>query len=148
MRRLMNASIDVPLAEKLAMVKASPALNLLEQEIAKHPAAETPVSHMFFPGLYVRTIFMPAGTIVCSKIHLTEHPFVVHKGRCVVYAEGHGASEVVAPHFGVTKPGTRRALHIIEDTWWTTFHAIESQDLDEIEKQIIEPHEFPEQSKP
>lgn len=144
----MRTALDLSLDDKLALAKASPSINLLEQEIAKYPAVDMPVGHIFTPGLYVRTIFMPAGTILTSRIHKTEHPFVVHKGRCVVYIEGHGAYEIVAPHFGITRAGTRRALHIVEDTYWTTFHPTQKTTVEEVEAEIIEPHEIPEQVRP
>ncbi len=99
-----------------------------------------PVTHHFTPGLYAREIFMPARSIVVSRIHKTEHPFVVSKGRCYVYNEKGEAVEIVAPYFGVTMPGTRRVLYMIEDTVWTTFHPTDLTDVREIEAEIIEPH--------
>ena len=99
-----------------------------------------PVTHHFTPGLYSREIFMPAGAVVVSKIHRTEHPFVVSKGRCLVYRNQNEWDRIEAPYFGVTKPGTRRVLLILEDTIWTTFHPTELTDVAEIEAAIIEPH--------
>ena len=40
--------------------------------------------HLFCPGIYARSIFMPAGTVLTSKIHKTQHFFVVSKGACTV----------------------------------------------------------------
>lgn len=100
-----------------------------------------PVKHHFTPGLYCREIFMPAGAVLTSKIHNTEHPFVVSLGRCSVYNDATGeAVEIEAPYFGITLPGTRRLLFIHEDTIWTTFHPTHLTDIEEIESAIIRPH--------
>lgn len=96
-----------------------------------------PVTHRFTPGLYIREIFMPAGTVLTSKIHKTEHPFAVLCGEVEVFTDG-GIELIVAPHMGITKPGTRRVLRIIKDTVWVTFHATQKTDPAEIEEDIIE----------
>lgn len=64
------------------------ALDQLEVAMMGLPAVEMPVVHRFTPGLYVREIFMAAGTLLTSKIHKTEHPYVVSKGRVSVLTEG------------------------------------------------------------
>ena len=78
--------------------------------------------HDFYPGLYVRSIWMKAGSRIMSHTHLTEHPFFILRGRCRV-ADTHGNAEVLeAPFCGVTLPGTQRVLFIEEDTFWITVH--------------------------
>ena len=104
---------------------------------------ECPLIHRFTPGLYVREIFNPAGAIIVTKKHRTEHPFVVSKGRVMVYTDGEGWREVRAPHCGITKPGTRRVIVALEDTIWMTFHPTTLTDPIEIEKEIIEPYTNP-----
>ena len=99
-----------------------------------------PVKHHFTPGLYCREIFMPAKSVVVSRVHKTEHPFVVSRGRCCVFNESGEWTEINAPYFGITKPGTRRFLVMLEDTVWTTFHPTTKTDVREIELDIIEPH--------
>lgn len=111
---------------------------------------EFPVRHFFTPGLYCREIFMPSGSLITSKIHRTEHPYVVSMGKLSVIKE-EGDELIEAPFTGVTYPGTRRVLYIHEDTIWTTFHptniipkSVSEEDIqaavDEIESIIIEPH--------
>lgn len=117
------------------------------------PAVELPLEHHFTPGLYTRTIHIPAGTILTSKIHRTEHPFVVHKGRLLVVDDDNGPVEIAAPHMGITKPGTRRVVKALEDCVWSTFHAIgemgigdlagltQDEKLERIEAAIIIKHD-------
>jgi hypothetical protein len=98
---------------------------------------DCPVRHIFTPGMYGREIFMPAGSVVVSKIHKTEHPYIVSQGVAHVFIEGIGWHRIQAPFTGVTKPMTRRVLLIEKDCVWTTFHATEKTDVEEIEKDII-----------
>lgn len=96
-------------------------LHLGIEKLAQQSPVECPLVHRFTPGLYVREIFMPKGALIVSKIHRTEHPYVISKGKVSVWTEG-GVLHLSAPHCGITKPGTRRVLYIHEDCVWTTFH--------------------------
>jgi len=107
------------------------------------PPAQVPVKHEFFPGLYVRTVDMKAGTILTSKIHKTEHPFVVHTGIVRVWSREKGVEEITAPFMGRTLPGTRRVLFIVADCLWSTFHPTDKTTPEEIEADIIQPHKNP-----
>lgn len=94
-------------------------------------------AHNFCPGVYARTIFMHAGAVLTSRIHKTQHFFLVSKGRCTV-VDSHGNElHIEAPYMGVTMPGTKRALRIYEDTIWTTFHATDLTDVEAIEREIL-----------
>lgn len=115
------------------------ALDIAEREMVRHNSIDCPVEHHFTPGLYVREFRAPAGALVTSRIHKTEHPFVLLQGRATVYTE-QGPQELAAPHRGVTKPGTRRVILFHEDSVWLTFHATPKTDLDAIEADLIEPH--------
>lgn len=105
---------------------------------------ECPLTHIFTPGLYARQIFMPAGSLIVSKIHKTEHPFIVSKGSVSVWIEDGEEIFIEAPHTGITKPGTRRVLYIHENCTWTTFHANPDNENEiEVEERIIEKHHNP-----
>lgn len=115
------------------------------------PMRDFTVSHVFTTGLYVRTILMPAGSLLTSRIHKTQHPFVVLAGRVEVYIPGVGTQLIEAPYFGVTEPGTRRLLYIHDDCVWSTFHPLvadedgeadEARRLEMIEERIIERREL------
>lgn len=143
----MTETLELPRVLELA--KNCTELNDLEAEMRRiGPCAEPPLEHRFTHdaagnvNLYSRTIFMPKGLICTSKIHRTEHQFVVSKGVLKVWMGG-GWQLIKAPYIGITKPGARRALMILEDTIWTTFHPTTLTDLDEIEKALIEPHPIP-----
>jgi hypothetical protein len=131
---MMNTQIQI---QPVATVENK--LTRLVQNLAEFPQVEMPVTHRFTPGLYAREIFMPKGTLVVSKIHKTEHPYVVSKGEAAVWCEADGMKRIKAPFTGITKPGTQRILLILEDCIWTTFHPTTETDLEKIEAAIIQP---------
>lgn len=103
-------------------------------------AIDLPLVHRFLPGMYVREIHMPAGSLCTSKIHRTEHPYVVLQGEVSVFIPGEEVVHLSAGHIGVTKAGTRRVLYNHTDVVWVTFHANpDDEDLETIEQRIIEP---------
>jgi hypothetical protein len=100
---------------------------------------DAPLSHVFTPGLYARTIFMPAGSLVMSMTHKTRHPFVITTGEVDVITPD-GVFTHIAPYMGITQPGTKRFLRVKKDTTWTTFHANPENltDPDEIGEVILD----------
>lgn len=88
------------------------------------PPVECPLIHRFTKGMYIREIFMPKDSLITSKIHNTNHPFVVSQGAVAVAIDGDNWQEIQAPYTGITQAGTRRVLIILEDTTWITFHPL------------------------
>ena len=113
-------------------------LDEMECAITEHlDPKECPSFHHFTPHLYCRETHLPAGTLLTSKTHMTEHPFVISQGAITVWTERQGVETLQAPYFGITKPGTKRLLFANTDTIWTTMHVTDKTDVDEIEKDII-----------
>lgn len=108
-----------------------------------------PITHHFAPGLYARQIFMPAGTCIVGKIHKHAHINNISKGRVLVTTE-FGREEFSAPHQFVSLPGTKRAVLVLEDCIWTTYHPTEETDLGKIEDSVIAPsfEEYDNHAKP
>mgnify|MGYP003590376324 CR=1 FL=1 len=100
------------------------------------PAA-CPVQHHFAPGAYGREMTIPAGLVVVGKIHKHAHINVISKGRVQVFTEQDGVLELAAPCTFVSSPGTKRVIHALEETVWTTVHVTDKTDLAEIEREVI-----------
>lgn len=105
--------------------------------------------HFFYPGTYCREMWVPAGAVVTSKIHKTEHQFVLSAGALIVRTDN---DEIFleAPYLGITKPGTRRVAYFPVDSVWTTIHKIPwitgeetESDLERIEDELIEKYQNP-----
>ena len=102
------------------------------------PQVPCPLDHEFTGKFYVRTIHVPHGTLVVSKIFKADFPFFISKGKVSVWVEGQGVIHREAPYWGQTKAGTRRIIMHHTDVDWTTFHHVgELRDVDEIEEQVI-----------
>ena len=100
------------------------------------PAA-CPVQHHFAPGAYGREMTIPAGLVVVGKIHKHAHINVISTGRVQVFTEQDGVLELAAPCTFVSSPGTKRVVHVLEETVWTTVHVTDKTDLAEIEREVI-----------
>ena len=113
----------------------------LEVMLLRMPQAKIKLVHRFTPGLYIREWQCPAGTMVTTRIHLTEHPFIISKGRGKVWTDNGGCEPYEAPYCGITKPGTRRILFCETETIWTTFHVTNLTDPEEIENLVTMKHD-------
>lgn len=99
--------------------------------------ASCPVKHHFAPGSYGREMTLPAGMVVVGKIHKHAHINVISKGRVQVFTEQAGVLELAAPCTFVSSPGTKRVVHVLEETVWTTVHVTDKTDLAKIEREVI-----------
>lgn len=111
----------------------------LVRELAKVPQTDCPVKHHFAPGVYLREIFMPAGTVVIGKIHKTEHFNIIERGRCAIRHDDGRVEVLEAPLTFVSRAGVQKVLYIIEDTVWKTIHVTPETDLKQLELGLIEP---------
>lgn len=138
----IQTTID-PRAEALGIV-VNPRVDELEAALVKMTPAVLRRRDQFVKGMYIRTLIMPAGSIVTGEIHLTEHPWVMLRGRMLVHdVDENGEwthTEIVAPASGITRPGARRVAEVLEETEWTTYHATDLTDPDEIQAAITLDH--------
>lgn len=119
-------------------------IDLIEEAMQDYPIVECPLKHTLLEDQYVREIFMPAGTLITSQIHKTQHPFMVLEGIVSVWTENEGVVTLTAGHHGVTNPGTRRVLYIHESCKWVTVHKrLPGETIDDIGERIIEKHDNP-----
>lgn len=123
---------DVPMAAIVALV----------DRMKEGPTLELPLQHRFTPGMYSRTVFVPAQAHIVTKVHRVEHQFVISAGKVLVWSPGERAQMLEAPYIGVTKPGTIRLAIVVEDLVWTTFHPTGKTTVEEVEKDVVfEPRE-------
>jgi hypothetical protein len=94
---------------------------LAAQRNGEFPAVEIPLSHYFAPGVYIREVFMPAGSFVIGHEHKTEHFNIVLKGVASVMMGGQ-LGLIKAPFTLISGTGVRKVLYIHEDMIWQTVH--------------------------
>lgn len=113
----------------------------VQQQIADNAELiDVPIEHHFAPGVYMRQMNAKAGTLVVSKMHRTEHMNILLTGSLTVATEN-GIELMTAPAVLKSMPGTKRIGYFHEDSSWITVHPTDSNDLEEIEKQVIVPEE-------
>lgn len=112
-------------------------IDVVENIIANQPQIECPVIHRFTPNMYIREVFVPAGTILTSEIHKSEHPHVLSLGKITMWDGEGGEVTVSAPYTGISKANARRVVFVHEDCIFTTFHVTDAKTVEEAEKDIF-----------
>ena len=117
----------------------------LEKTIRNNPNSEEsgtktcPLIHQFADGMYARTGFMPAGSVIVGKIHRYETINILHEGVMSVITEDGGAEIYEAPRIFTSPAGCKKALYIIEDCYFTNVNRnrTDTRDLKELEDSLI-----------
>lgn len=135
------------------------------------PVLELESIHRFVPpfkehsGVYCRETIIPAGTMLTTRIHMSEHFFVILEGEGLVWKNGicetYGPAipahiigllpaevrdtwvnpDISSGQVNITKPGTRRIIFAKTHTRWATFHAHSSTDPEEIVEDVTYDHD-------
>ena len=111
----------------------------LQAEMMVMPQTQNLVTeHQFSPGMYMRKVFRPAGTLIVGKVHKKPHFFLCAKGTIIAWTEG-GMKRLEAGDIVESQPGTKRVTLAVTDAIGITIHRTDLTDLDEIEAELIEP---------
>lgn len=86
------------------------------------PQVDCPLDHQFYPGIYIRERFVPAGTLFTTYTWKTCHPFRCIMGELLIWEEEKGWQLFTAPCKGITHTGTKRIVYAITDVIWETIH--------------------------
>jgi hypothetical protein len=97
------------------------------------------LTHTFAPGVYMRTAYIKAGSIIVGKIHKHKHGNILSHGKATVMTESGGLQHIEGFLSMVSEAGTKRAVYAHTDLIWTTIHLTDSTDLEQIEKELIAP---------
>lgn len=109
----------------------------LEEIGLKLEQAPCPVTHHFYPGMYIREIFFPAGLFAMSATHKRECLNVFIKGKVMLF-NGDGSQKVLeAPAIFMTPPGRKHGL-ILEDTVWLNVFTTDERDIEKLEEMLFE----------
>lgn len=94
------------------------------------------VTNVIADGVLARTVLMPKGEIVVGEIHKYESINILVKGELKVWVNGE-VKHLKAPYMIKSDANTRKVAYILEDTIWTSIHRVNSENLKEIEEEII-----------
>ena len=103
-------------------------------ELPQAPGMDT--THFFGGGMYCRRIAIPAGRIIVSKVHSTEHMFIGCVGELVV--AGQGENYTLRPGDVVVSPvGTKRVVFSVTDVVVMTVHKTDKTSVDDLEAELM-----------
>ena len=104
--------------------------------VGKETERVCPVEHRFEHGYYTRVARCIAGVLATTKTHMVAHPFFLAEGEASVLTED-GPQYMVAPCWGITKAGTKRAVFMHTATVMVTVHQTNETDVDTAEAAIF-----------
>jgi hypothetical protein len=113
----------------------------LENEILRHPQVELPLTHDFINGVYARSMFIRAGTVLTGAVHAFDCFSVIRYGDLIIYTED-GMKEVHAGDMIPSVAGVKRAGYAQTDTLITGFMAnpTNETDLDKLWEMYTRPN--------
>lgn len=88
-------------------------------------------THHSCAGVYLRQFDMPAGSVICGRVHKRPCLNILLKGKLVAAMSEHPDNvEMEAPLIFESGPGEQKALYVIEDAILITCHATDETDPD------------------
>jgi len=99
---------------------------------------EANTQHHFAPGVYLRSLFLPAGTVLTGKIHRFETLNILVFGTLKVTTDD-GVRDLTGPLVFNSQPGTKKAGYAVTDCLFYNVHPTTLTDLAEIEAEFIVP---------
>jgi hypothetical protein len=109
----------------------------LEAAFLAQPQVDCPVVHRFGPGIYIREVSIPAGTLSIGHCQTTTHLNVMLAGRVIMICEDGSKTELVAPQTFVAGPG-RKIGYILEDMVWQNIYATNETDVEKLEAMFLD----------
>lgn len=110
------STLATPTAPPLDLVRVE---QLMRESTRPQPPIET--LHYFAPGVYVREMRAPAGSVVLGCQHLTECINVVLSGKARVYTNGE-VTTLSAGSVFTSKAGSQKLAYIEEDFRFLNIH--------------------------
>ena len=107
--------------------------NDFDQEFLK---AITDTQHYQIKGVYVRTMFVPAGMLVTGKIHNFESIGILAQGTMRI-SNGDTSVSVSAPYITIDKPGIKRLGYAETDCTFISVHRTDAEELPAIEDELV-----------
>jgi hypothetical protein len=105
-------------------------IETLEETLLTCEQVDMPTDDQFADGVYVRTLFMPKGSVVVGRVHLRECINIMVTGDITLLTVD-GPVRLKAPQIFKSAAGTKKVAYINEDTAWATTHSLEPMSSDE-----------------
>lgn len=90
------------------------------------------VRHSFAPGMYIREMDIPAGTLMVGRMHKTECINICARGDIEILT-GAGTMRITPPFVAVSAPGSMKLGLAYADTTWVNIFRTDETDLAKLE---------------
>lgn len=114
------------------------ALESVMREMPNQLDVDAITSHYFAPGIYLRSLFMPAGSVAVGKVHRHETMNILISGTMQVTTDD-GVATLQGPAIFNTRPGTKKVAHAITDCLFCNIHPTKLTKVADIEAKFIQP---------
>lgn len=98
--------------------------------------AATETKHYHLKGVYVRSLFIPAGMALTGKIHNHESIGILAQGKLRI-TNGSDSVIVEAPYITVDQPGVKRLGYAETDCTFITVHRTDAEEIPDIEDELV-----------
>lgn len=116
-------------------------IDMLTSVMLTEPQVQCDVIHRFGPGLYIREINVPAGTMGVGHYQRYEHLNILLKGKVTMLKDDGSTSTLEAPMMFVGKPGRKVGI-IEEDMIWQNIYATTETDIEKLEEMFFDKSEI------
>ncbi len=130
----MNDLINNKPDKKLSQLEK---LECLEARMLEHQQVECPVVHHFGPGIYVREVHLPAGTLAIGHAQRFEQLNVVLKGAVAMLGDDGHLKVIQAPAI-FTGPAGRKFGYVLRDTVWQNIYATNETNIETLEAHFLD----------
>lgn len=111
-------------------------LNELDAAIKELPQVDIHTEHLFHAGMYIRTIKVPAGTLL-TNVHIIIPTTLFISGHCLIYDDEEW-TEYKGYSIVMGRPGRQNAFYTIEDTYLTMTFASDARSVKEAEEEFTD----------
>jgi len=117
-------------------VQGAISLDAIEKLMLSEEQIDCPVQHHFGPGIYIREVFIPAGTYAMGHAHKKPTMNILLRGKMAVMVNGQ-AKVIEGPFIFNSEPG-RKFAYAIEGCVFQNLHATDETDLNKIENEFVD----------
>lgn len=145
MKNLSTVPTSIALDDKESRLAVRGMIDTFEDAFKKALGSETGsldeindkgLTEYFVGGAYTRSLFIPAGTAMVSKLWNKERLWVIVYGDVTITTEV-GKVRVQGPHIQIAPFGSKTALYTHADTLWLAITGSEATTSEEIEEEVI-----------
>ena len=113
-----------------------PNILAIEKHLLTMEQVDCPVTHYHIEGVYLRSMFIPAGTLLTGKIHNKENFSILASGTLRI-TNGEMSKVITAPFVMTDQPGIKRMGYAETDCTFINVMRTDLTDIAELEKELV-----------